>query len=125
MAGCDMLKGAASSATFASPSVSRARIARRVGSASALNTESSWSGVNYNCTLLECLGYRLSHRAGAVNRVAGSTVCAWVIPSANEATESAKEVTKLPVLRPDVLAADPEWPTSTVNLAVRGQWRTH
>jgi hypothetical protein len=38
-----MLNGAASSATVASPSVSRVRIARRVGSASAPNTRLIWS----------------------------------------------------------------------------------
>lgn len=43
MAGCETLKGAASSATVASPSVSRARIARRVGSARAPKTALSWS----------------------------------------------------------------------------------
>ena len=43
MAGCDTGKGAHSSATLASPSVSRVRMARRVGSASAPNTALSWS----------------------------------------------------------------------------------
>ncbi len=48
MAGCETRNGAASSATVASPLVSRARMARRVGSASAPNTALSWSAGIYN-----------------------------------------------------------------------------
>ena len=59
MAGCDIANGAASSATLASPSVSRARIARRVGSASAPKTASSWSAITrsfYNEFVMYCQG---------------------------------------------------------------------
>ena len=40
MAGCEIANGAASSLTVASPDASRAKIARRVGSESALNVAS-------------------------------------------------------------------------------------
>jgi hypothetical protein len=51
--------GAASSATVASPSASRVKIARRVGSASAPNTRLSRSVSIYNHLVLKLDGYRL------------------------------------------------------------------
>jgi hypothetical protein len=47
IAGWLMWNGAANSVTVASPDASRARIARRVGSADAANVASSRSGLAY------------------------------------------------------------------------------
>jgi len=43
-----MANGLASSVTEASPSISRARIARRVGSANAAKVASSWAAIFHN-----------------------------------------------------------------------------
>src|SRR5712692_10016346 len=59
IAGWDTWNGSASSATVASPSVSRVRIARRVGSASAPNTRLSWSAAIDNHLVLELISYRV------------------------------------------------------------------
>jgi hypothetical protein len=45
-------KGAARSVTDVSPIASRARMARRVGSASAANVELIWSSIRYSTSLL-------------------------------------------------------------------------
>jgi hypothetical protein len=67
IAGWDTLKGAASWATVASPSASRVKIARRVGSASAPNTRLSWSAAIYNHHVLKLDGYILFWLASVVN----------------------------------------------------------
>src|SRR5260370_14748785 len=66
-AGWDTLNGAASSATVASPSASRVKIARLVGSASAPNTRLSRSGPIYNHLVSKLDGYIVASAVPVVN----------------------------------------------------------
>jgi hypothetical protein len=79
MAGWDTLNGAASSATVASPSVSRVKIARLVGSASAPNTRLSRSGAIHNHLISKLDGYIVASAVPVVNPAAGLLVSAGLM----------------------------------------------